>query len=65
MRLNFIVSMHPIVPNIPATSSGTHQTRQTGVRETFGAEELAIVLSHFDVGVIDSIVEFPKGSRMT
>jgi len=55
--------MQPGVPNIPSTSSGTHQTRQTGVREKFGAEELAIVLSHFDVGVIDSIVEFPKGSR--
>src|SRR2546421_3532717 len=55
--------MHPIVPNLPSTSSGTHQTRQTGVREKFSAEELAIVLSHYDVGVIDSIVEFPKGSR--
>ena len=46
-----------------ATSSGTHQTRQTGTRERFGAEELAIVLSHFDLGVVDSIVEFPRGSR--
>jgi homoserine kinase type II len=34
-----------------------------GARESFGAEELAIVLSHFDIGVIDSIVEFPRGSR--
>ena len=34
-----------------------------GQREKFGAEELAIVLSHFDIGVIDSIVEFPRGSR--
>src|SRR5207248_4412415 len=40
-----------------------HQTRQTGAREKFVAEELAIILSHYDVGVIDSIVEFPKGSR--
>ena len=46
-----------------STSSGTHQTRTTGVREKFGAEELAIVLSHFDIGIIDSIVEFPRGSR--
>ncbi len=45
------------------TSSGTHQTRTTGQRERFALEELAIVLSHFDVGVIDSIVEFPRGSR--
>ena len=55
--------MHPIVPNLPSTSSGTHQTRQTGAREKFAAEELAIILSHYDIGVIDSIVEFPKGSR--
>src|SRR5438874_10481584 len=55
--------MHPIVPNLPSTSSGTHQTRQTGAREKFAAEELAIILSHYDVGVIDSIVEFPRGSR--
>ncbi len=56
--------------SIPPTSatgqssiSGTGQTRQAGQRETFTAEELAIVLSHFDIGVIDSIVEFPRGSR--
>jgi homoserine kinase type II len=33
------------------------------VREQFTAEELAIVLSHFDIGTIDSIVEYPRGSR--
>ncbi len=44
------------------TSSGTHQTRSGG-REKFGAEELAIALSHFSLGVVDSIVEFPRGSR--
>jgi homoserine kinase type II len=43
--------------------SGTGQTRSSGQRETFSAEELAIVLSHFEIGVIDSIVEFPRGSR--
>jgi homoserine kinase type II len=32
-------------------------------REKFGAEELAICLSHFDLGIISSIVEFPRGSR--
>lgn len=43
--------------------SGTGQTRQSGQREAFSAEELAIIMSHFDIGVIDSIVEFPRGSR--
>lgn len=32
-------------------------------RQTFAADELAIVMSHFDVGVIDKIKEFPRGSR--
>jgi homoserine kinase type II len=43
--------------------SGTGQNRVSGQREQFSAEELAIILSHFDIGVIDSIVEFPRGSR--
>jgi homoserine kinase type II len=33
------------------------------VREKFGAEELAICLSHFDLGTIYSIKEFARGSR--
>src|SRR3954467_9570743 len=45
------------------TSSGTHQTKQSGQREKFSAEELGIVLSHFEIGIIESIVEFPRGSR--
>jgi Ser/Thr protein kinase RdoA (MazF antagonist) len=32
-------------------------------REQFGAEELAICLSHYDLGVIFSIKEFARGSR--
>jgi homoserine kinase type II len=44
-------------------SSGAQQARQGGQREKFSSEELAIVLSHFDIGIIDSIVEFPRGSR--
>lgn len=32
-------------------------------RERFGADELAICLSHYDLGVIESIREFPRGSR--
>lgn len=37
--------------------------RQAGSREQFLAEELAIVLSHYDIGVVDSITEYPRGSR--
>jgi Ser/Thr protein kinase RdoA (MazF antagonist) len=56
--------MEPTVPPINfSSSSGTHQTRATGQREKFGAEELPIVLSNFDIGVIESLVEFPRGSR--
>ena len=51
------------IPSAVETSSGTHQSKGAGQRESFGAEELAIILSHFDIGVVDSIVEFPRGSR--
>lgn len=33
-------------------------------RAKFGAEELAIVLSHYDLGVITGLREFPRGSHM-
>ena len=32
-------------------------------RETFGAEELAACLSHYDLGIINKVSEFAKGSR--
>ncbi len=32
-------------------------------REKFATDELAIVLSHFDIGVLEEIKEFPRGSR--
>ncbi len=32
-------------------------------RETYGAEELSVCLSHYDLGVIESIKDFPRGSR--
>lgn len=32
-------------------------------REQFGRDELAIVLSHYDIGVIEHIEDFPRGSR--
>lgn len=53
----------PIASPIQSSISGTGQTRTTGQREQYGAEELATVLSHYDIGIIDSIVEFPRGSR--
>ena len=53
----------PAAPSAPATSSGTHQTRQSGARERFTPEELAVVLSHYDLGVLDSVTDFPRGSR--
>ena len=35
----------------------------TSDREKFGAEELAVCLSHYDLGTVRSIQEFPRGSR--
>jgi Ser/Thr protein kinase RdoA (MazF antagonist) len=43
--------------------SGTGTARQTGQRENFSAEELTIVMSHYDIGVIDSVAEYARGSR--
>ncbi len=34
-----------------------------GERDQFAPDELAVVLSHYDLGVIDTIQEFPRGSR--
>src|SRR5581483_2385256 len=36
---------------------------RSGQREQFTPEELAIVLSNFEIGVIESVVEYPRGSR--
>src|SRR4051812_19308405 len=55
--------MQPVASPIQSTTSGTGQGKQVGQRETFSAEELAVILSHFDIGVIDSIVDYPRGSR--
>jgi Ser/Thr protein kinase RdoA (MazF antagonist) len=35
----------------------------TNDRERFAPSELAVVLSHYDIGVIESAKEFPRGSR--
>ena len=44
-------------------ATGTGQTRSSGTREQFSAEELAVVLSNYDIGVLESVVEYPRGSR--
>lgn len=42
--------------------SSVGQTDPNG-RQRFGAFELAIVLSHYDIGTVEAIQEFPRGSR--
>ncbi len=34
-----------------------------GERDQFRPDELAIVLSHYDLGIIEAVKEFPRGSR--
>lgn len=41
----------------------SHAPGQGSDRQTFAADELAIVLSHYDIGVIEKLREFPRGSR--
>ncbi len=48
------------MPSAPSTSSGR---AMRGDRDIFTADELAITLSHFDLGIIEAIQEFPRGSR--
>ena len=46
------------------TSGGSSTNRVATVdRERFVVDELAIVLSNFDIGIIDAIQVFPRGSR--
>jgi homoserine kinase type II len=54
--------MQPVASPIQNTSSGTGsaQAQQGGARERFATDELAIILSHYDIGVIESIIEFPR-----
>lgn len=47
-----------IEPGQPTASSPKAATR-----DTFASDELAIVLSYYDIGAIESIQEFPRGSR--
>lgn len=53
----------PVHGGSQAGVSGTGQAPRSGQRETFAADELAIVMSHFDIGVLESITEYPRGSR--
>ncbi len=48
-----------------SASAGSAGSTKLGLelRETFSTEELAIVLSHYDVGIIEAIKPFPRGSR--
>src|SRR6266851_3678994 len=48
---------------ISGSGTGSAAAPKRGDRERFGTEELAVVLSHFEIGVIESIVEYPRGSR--
>jgi Ser/Thr protein kinase RdoA (MazF antagonist) len=56
--------MQPVASPIQsATMSGSGINRQDGGRERFGAEELAVILSHFELGILESVTEYPRGSR--
>src|SRR5947209_8239297 len=46
-----------------AISGSGATTPRRGDREVFGAEELAVVLSHYEIGIVESITEYPRGSR--
>ena len=49
---------------MPAEAPASAQTRpRPAGRQVFDAFELASVLSHYDLGVIEEVHEFPKGSR--
>jgi len=46
-----------------AVGSGGQSGGSGGDRDRFEGHELAIVLSHFDLGTIEKLKDFPKGSR--
>jgi len=53
----------PAGKNRPDRCSASGRHAMAMKREKFGAEELAICLSHYDLGVVTSIEEFRRGSR--
>ena len=50
------------VPSAGLSASGLSSRNREG-RDTFATDELAIVLSHYDIGVIEAIQPFARGSR--
>jgi homoserine kinase type II len=48
---------------ISGSGTASTATPRRGDREQFAADELAIVLSHFEIGIVESIAEYPRGSR--
>jgi Ser/Thr protein kinase RdoA (MazF antagonist) len=57
------MTMQPVASPIQSSMSSTGQSVPGGQRETFAADELAIVMSHYDIGIIEQIQEFARGSR--
>ncbi len=58
--------MNPVISPMQSTQVGTGAgsvTSSGGTREKFATDELAIILSNFDIGIVESIVEYPRGSR--
>ncbi len=49
--------------SISGSGTGAAAAPKRGDRERFGTEELAVVLSYFEIGIVESIVEYPRGSR--
>ena len=50
-------------PSEGLSASGLSPSRTRDERESFAGDELAIVLSHYDVGVIEATQPFLRGSR--
>lgn len=46
-----------------SASSNPSQPTVKSSRDCFAADEMAIATSHYDIGTIESIKEFPRGSR--
>ena len=46
-----------VLPSVPSSAASS------GDRDAYDAVELAIVLSHFDIGILEAIQDFPRGSR--
>ena len=51
------------IPSASAVVPSALEGAAPGGRERFGLEELACVLSRYDIGEIQSVVEYPRGSR--